>query len=170
MVEAARLWHNLVVKTLTENGFEMNPYDKCVFNKVIDGKQCTIVFHDDDFLITRVSSRALDQVEAIFRLAFEKITVKTGKVLSYLGMTFDFTVDDKVHVTQEGYIQDILLSTKVTKKASSPATVDLHKIDLTSPDLSVEDSVEFHSIVYKLIYLAKRTRPDILVASPAVSE
>ena len=92
-VEAARLWYDLVVKTLTDNGFVMNEYDKCVFNKTINDSQCTILFHVDDFLITSMSSEALDQVEAVFRQAFEEITVKTGKVHSFLGMTFDFTID-----------------------------------------------------------------------------
>ena len=163
-VEAARLWYDLVVKTLTDNGFVMNEYDKCVFNKTINGSQCTILFHVDDFLITSVSSEALDQVENIFRKAFEKITVKTGQVHSFLGMTFDFTIDGKVHITQQGYIQDLLLSNNIISKALSPATVDLHNIDPDSPYLTVEDSIEFHSIVYKLLYLAKRTRPDILLA------
>ena len=161
-VEASRLWFDLVVKTLTTNGFTQNPYDRCVFNKMIDGKQCTILFHVDDFFITSESSKALDEVEEIFKNAFEKFTVDKGKVLSFLGMTFDFTVEDKVHVTQGGYIADILSSEKVVKKSSSPATVDLHKIDEKFIDLSEDERTDFHSLVYKLLYLAKRTRPDIL--------
>jgi hypothetical protein len=37
---------NFLVNTL---GFEFNPYDRCVVNKVIDGKQCTVIWHVDDF-------------------------------------------------------------------------------------------------------------------------
>lgn len=108
-------------------------------------------------------SDALDQVEATFRQELEKITVKTGEVLSCPGTTLDLTVEGRVRVTQEGCTRDILLSTEATKKAtSSPATVDLRGTDLVSPDLSVEDSVEFHSTVHKLLHLARRTRPDIL--------
>jgi len=160
--EAARLWFNLVVKTLKANGYEQNPYDKCIFNKMIDGNQCTILFHVDDFFISTVSSAAHEEVEAMFRKAFNKITVEKGPVISFVGMTFDFTVERSVHVTQGGYIQDILLSNNVYKKASSPATVDLLKIDEDSPLLSDDERREFHSLVYKLLYLAKRTRPDIL--------
>jgi len=28
-----------------DNGFELNPYDQCVSNKMIDGKQMMICFH-----------------------------------------------------------------------------------------------------------------------------
>ena len=38
---------------LIKNGFVLNPYDTCVANKIIDGTQCTIVYHVDDLKITR---------------------------------------------------------------------------------------------------------------------
>jgi len=160
--EASKLWNNLVVEILQKNGFVQNPYDKCVFNKIIDGVQCTILFHVDDFMLTSKSSKALDEVESMFTNAFEKITVETGKIISFVGMTFNFTEKSKVHVTQLGYIQDILTSSKVTNKASTPATVDMRTVDEQSTKLSVDERADFHSMVYKLLYLAKRTRPDIL--------
>jgi len=38
--------------TLQEWGFEQNPYDPCVVNKMIDGKQFTIVWHVDDLKLS----------------------------------------------------------------------------------------------------------------------
>ena len=35
-------------KVLYDEGFEENPYDPCVVNKIINGKQCTITCHVDD--------------------------------------------------------------------------------------------------------------------------
>ena len=34
-IESALLWYNLFSETLEVLGFEINPYDKCVTNKVI---------------------------------------------------------------------------------------------------------------------------------------
>ena len=48
---AAVFWRNLS-GFLIENGFELNPYDDCVANKVINGKQCTVVWHVDDLKIS----------------------------------------------------------------------------------------------------------------------
>ena len=39
------LWYELYSSTLQDMGFELNPYDKCVANKTINGKQCAIVFY-----------------------------------------------------------------------------------------------------------------------------
>ena len=47
-IESALLWYNLFSITLEGLGFEINPYDRCVANKVIEGTQCTIACYVDD--------------------------------------------------------------------------------------------------------------------------
>ena len=47
-LESALLWYNLYSTTLAKIGFELNPYDLCVANKIINGSQCTIAFYVDD--------------------------------------------------------------------------------------------------------------------------
>ena len=42
MLQAALLFWQLLLDTLQEWGFKLNSYDKCVANKKINGKQCTI--------------------------------------------------------------------------------------------------------------------------------
>jgi hypothetical protein len=46
--------------------------------------------------------------------------------------------------------------------ARTPAVSDLFFIDERSEDLSNDDKTYFHSMVAKILYLAKRTRPDLL--------
>jgi hypothetical protein len=38
MIESALLWYKKFRKDLESQGFEVNPYDLCVFNKMVDGK------------------------------------------------------------------------------------------------------------------------------------
>ena len=47
-VDAAFLFWEDLTSQLREMGFEVNPYDNCVGNKVIKGSQCTITWHVDD--------------------------------------------------------------------------------------------------------------------------
>ena len=42
-IESALAWYNMFTEILMDMGFTLNPYDKCVANKMINGKQCTIV-------------------------------------------------------------------------------------------------------------------------------
>ena len=48
MLIAALLWYQKFKKDLENYGFEFNPYDPCVANKIVNGKQQTILFHVDD--------------------------------------------------------------------------------------------------------------------------
>jgi len=45
---ASLLYYRKFTKSLMSIGFELNPYDPCVANKIIEGEQMTICFHVDD--------------------------------------------------------------------------------------------------------------------------
>ena len=43
-------------------GFELNPYDMCVANAMINGKQCTIVWYVDDNKISHVDPNVVTDI------------------------------------------------------------------------------------------------------------
>ena len=55
------LYHQKFTKSLKEQGYMMNPYNPCVWNKMINGKQLTICFHVDDCKILHVSPKVVDE-------------------------------------------------------------------------------------------------------------
>ena len=56
MLEAALLWYNMFRADLEAEGFVFNPYDPCVANKLVRGKQLTIRFHVDDLMSSHIDS------------------------------------------------------------------------------------------------------------------
>jgi histone deacetylase 1/2 len=161
-VESARLWYDMLVSTLESIGYVKNPLDKCVFNKTIDGEQCTIVVYVDDFFISSTNVALADEVENTLREKFKDITVKTGDVHSYLGMNWNFSTPGEVKVTMEGYINELLEQTKTTEISKTPAANNLFDVrDATK--LDDKHKTEFHSLMAKALYLAKRARPDVLL-------
>ncbi len=52
---AALLYYKKFVKSLTKHGFKLNPYDGCVANKSVKGKQMTVCFHVDDCKLSHES-------------------------------------------------------------------------------------------------------------------
>jgi hypothetical protein len=85
----ASLWYyRNFTKSLTSVGFEINPYDPCVVNKIVDGTQMTICFHVDDRKFSHHSSRANDNMidwlcqeyESIFEDGSGEMTVSRGRV------------------------------------------------------------------------------------------
>ena len=91
-VEAAALWYNDLRGTITKDGFVENAYDQCVFNKkCTDGNQTTIVLHVDDLLVTNVNESNLDAFYSYLKGVYNETRIVRGKVLDYVGMSFDFT-------------------------------------------------------------------------------
>ena len=161
-VESAKLWYKNLRATLESDGFSVNGMDQCVFNKTVNGKQVTVSVYVDDLLITCVDQAMVESTIELLRDKYIDITVHRGDVHSYIGMTMDFSNEGKVHVSMTGYTQDILDLYSVKSTATSPATSNLFTIDPHSPRLPEPNRQLFHSAVAKLLYIAKRTRPELL--------
>ena len=90
-----------------------------------------------------------------------------GKIHEYLGMTIDYSEEDRVIITMYEYINEILASlpedmkgTSVTPAANHLFTVDeanTNKLDKTIMEL-------FHHYTAQLLFLSKRGRPDLQTA------
>jgi len=73
----------------------LNPYDHCVMHKIIDGKQCTVLFHVDDIKISHEDPNMVSNVIGILKTQYDyfkkAMSVTRGRVHEYLGMILDFT-------------------------------------------------------------------------------
>jgi hypothetical protein len=163
-IESARLFYENVSKTLSDFGFIKNEYDPCVFNKTMYDKQCTIVIHVDDLKISCADSRGVDDVIKELKRKYGNINVHREEVIDYLGMDFDYSKKGVVTISMTAMVEQIIDEMEVTTSARTPASNDLFLVDEKSPALDKERKEKFHSIVAKLLYIAKRARPDILTA------
>jgi hypothetical protein len=104
----------------------MNPYDPCVWNKMIEGKQCTLCFHVDDCKILHQSSKVVTKVIKWLRKDYKsiledgsgKMKIDWGKVHKYLGMTLDFTTDRQGKISMIKYVKDIISAWDKTFKSN----------------------------------------------------
>jgi hypothetical protein len=168
-LRAALLFWRRLSSQLNKWGFEANPYDPCVVNKVINGKQCTILWHVDDLKISHcdpeVVTEVIDMVEAEFGKE-APLTKTRGKVHEYLGMTIDFSTDGKVRFSMIDYVQAILdnLPEDMDGESATPASNHIFDVDTSCEKLDAETADLFHHYTAKLLFLCKRARPDIQLA------
>ena len=160
--QASLRWYLLLIKRAEEDDFVRNPIDPCVLNKTVDGVQITMVIYVDDIMLTSTSMSLIDQTVAMLRKEFKEITVHDDDVNSYLGMTFT-RLPDSMEVTMEGFIKNLFDDIPVTGTAATPAGNYLFDINPDLPPVSDAECARFRSIVMRLMYLAKRVRPDILL-------
>lgn len=103
-VQSALLWYNMFVGSLEQMGFSINPYDPCVANATIDGKQCTIVWYVDDMKVSHVDPTVVDSIIAKVEAEYGEMTKMRGKAHEFLGMHITFLQDKKVRVNMRRYL------------------------------------------------------------------
>ena len=167
-VESARLWYNTLSSYLVSQGYEINPYDPCVFTKVgSSGKQTTVLIYVDDIKATSESQADLQELIASLKSEYRNITVTEGGIHENLGMLFQYLTPGvpggRVHVCMHKYTKDVIEECGVRTTAEDPAASALFDIDPTSPVVEPQQRELFHRTVAQLLYLATRTRPDILL-------
>ena len=92
-------------------GYEFNPYDPCVANKVIDGKQHTVKYHVDDLMGSHVDPKVNDKFLKWLNEMyghFGEVKATRGPVHDYLGMTFDFSEKGIVKIDMIDYVKGML--------------------------------------------------------------
>ena len=60
-------------------GFEVNPYDPSVANKIINGTQMTVTWHVDDLKISHIDGWEITQVIKKLAKMYDDIKVKRVK-------------------------------------------------------------------------------------------
>ncbi len=99
MMKSALLFYRKLVSELKEMGFEINPYDPCVANKMVNVTQMTIRWHVDDLMMSHVNrDEIMKIVQEIKNIYGENLTKNVEKIHDYLGMTFDFSFTKEVKV------------------------------------------------------------------------
>ena len=106
-LESALLWYNLFTTTLKNMGFELNPYDNCVANKMVDGHQCTIAFYVDDNKISHKDPKVVTWVIDELEKHFGKLQVQRGNKFDMLGMDIEIK-NKKVYISMVNHLKDAL--------------------------------------------------------------
>ena len=95
-LQAALLFYKKLKKDLESIGFKINPYDPCVANRIVNGKQHTVTWHVDDLKSSHVDPKVNDEFFKWLEKTYgnpEIAPVKAtrGKIHDYLAMKLDFT-------------------------------------------------------------------------------
>ncbi len=178
---AALLYYKKLVKSLKSKGFKLNPYDPCVANKIVEGRQITVCFYVDDCKLSHEHPKVIDKTidwlraeyESIFEDGSGAMKVHRGKVHKYLGMGLDFTHKGKCIMTMHDYLDGILKAfdaavqkheqgfQPVTRQQyESPAPENLFVVNEDCEKLPEDMAANFHTIVAKTLYVTKRARLD----------
>ena len=78
MLVSAMLFYHKLTKALLSYRFELNPYDPCVVNKMVNGEQLTICWHVDDLKSSHIDPKVNDEFLQWIKITFRQLReVKT---------------------------------------------------------------------------------------------
>ena len=153
----------LVDKLVNQVGFKQSKHDECVFYR----GNVMHALHADDSILAGPDKDELKQVIADIKSAGLDVT-EEGDIEDFLGVNIDRVDDDTYHLSQPHLIEQILRDLNLdgenvqTKETPSPLSrvLGAHKS-------SAEFDGHFHyrSVIGKLNYLEKCSRPDIAYAT-----
>ena len=171
--QAGRVWNRYLVEGLLNVGFKQSKVDECVFYK---GKVIFFVYVDDGCFIGP-DKAVIDQ--AIKDLKNPNVAKNgydiedRGDLSDYLGINFTRLDGNKLKMTQPQLIDQVIeqvqgsSTSKLTTKNTPALSSRLLHRDITAPPCN--GSFHYRSVIGKLNYLEKGSRPDITYATHAAA-
>jgi hypothetical protein len=156
--QAGRVWYQYLTKELEEMGFVISRVDECVFYY----KSCLVLIYIDDSII--MGPIKLQVHEVIQRISEKFKIQEEGDMCEFLGFEVQRGDDGILSLRQPQLIVSILkdlhLNAGHVAARLTPAlkTRVLHKDTQGEP---FHESFHYRSIIGKLNYLEKSTRPDL---------
>jgi len=168
LLRSALLFYKKLVVDLEAYGFEINPYDPCVANKTVNGKQMTVVWHVDDLKVSHKDDFEITRLANYLREIYGTITVSRGERHDFLGMDLDYSTPGKLAVSMVPYLNNILreFPEGLGESAATPAADHLFKVhdEQDARPLPEEQARQFHHTTAQLLFLSRRARRDIQTA------
>jgi hypothetical protein len=159
--QAGRVWYQYLTKGLKEMGFIKSKVDECVFYY----KSCSILIYVDDSIIMGPIKSQVQEV--IQRISGKFKIQEEGDMCEFLGIEMQKNDDGSLSLRQpqliDSILKDLNMESENVAKRTTPSlkTWVLHKDAQGDP---FNESFHYRSIIGKLNYLEKSTRPDLSFA------
>ena len=72
IMKAALLFYIKFFANLKSVGFQLNPYDPCVENNIVDGTQLTVVWHVDNLKVIHIDRGVVTRMEVWLKNTYER--------------------------------------------------------------------------------------------------
>jgi hypothetical protein len=162
LVESSALWYKEIRGFLEGLDYVVHPSDMGIFQKKLGDDTITICLWVDDFLGYSTNKALIEELKKKVTARFGDARFDDGKILNYIGMTITQPKNGMVMVNQTEYIKKIVTESGVTKTSQSPNHFELMKRKDKDKAKPISDTKRYLSLVMSAMYLAKRTRPEIL--------
>jgi hypothetical protein len=159
--DSGRTWNRHLIKCLKEIGFRQSDVDPCLLYR----GTALYVLYTDDTILASPNAKELDKIVEDMRRVGLKLT-EEGDLSDFLGVQLE-RKGNRVHMSQPHIIDQILKDVRldgpnVKTKSTPAATSTILGRHLDSEPF--DGHFNYRSVIGKLNFLERSTRPDIAVA------
>jgi hypothetical protein len=161
--QSSALWYQVLKTFFESQGFTTSKYDPCVFFKRDNRDFIYCLVHVDDILQVSTSIEMINQFNLELEGEYGKLATKEGQQISLLNMNIQIRYDlGYISVDQNNYVNNLLTEYKIGPSMTSNYPSN-DRFFRQSESLSKPiESRRYLSLLMSLMYVAIRTRPDIL--------
>ena len=168
MIATLLFWRYLSY-VLVSCGFNPNPHDICVMNKMVNVQHCTILWPVNDNNILHVILKVVDGVLSQLTTKYKKVSslsASQGRVNDYLGMRIDYSKEGKARITMHKRIKGILeaAAENMNNIANTTAANHLSTVQEDGSTLTRVQTDLFRNLVAKILFASCRSRPNLKMA------
>jgi hypothetical protein len=159
-VQASSLWYKLLKSVLVEAGYVASETDPCVMRREENGLIYCILIYVDDLLIF-ASKKEVEALRKLLTDRFNTITMEVVNSLSYLGMEIEWKAGSFT-VNMDYYVAQLVKEWGQLPIKHNPGGKETFTLKEDAVLLEESKRKAFHSMVQRILYVAKRVRMDTL--------
>mmetsp|Transcript_9094 Transcript_9094/g.12925 ORF Transcript_9094/g.12925 Transcript_9094/m.12925 type:complete len:274 (-) Transcript_9094:680-1501(-) len=162
-IQSALLWYNVFKNKLEEFGFKINPYNRCVVNKLIDNKQYTITWYVDDVKVSLVDHNVVTNIIKVLQEEYRDLKPSRGTKHSLLGINIEFKSGSTLNIDTSDHLKETIqgFPDDIPPPKHSPADKEIFAVNKNSPRLNEKQANVFHSTCAKFMWIMKWGHPDV---------
>jgi hypothetical protein len=176
LLQSSLLWYKNISSFLCEIGFESCINDNCIFYREINNKMYYIGLYVDDLIHICDGNESKDMIASKLNEKYGKMDHHFGNQFSFLSLSINIDyINNIITIDQNNYITKILESFgdnygKSFNQYPTSATFDKEICDFNESELLKKDQVHtYKSFIMSIMFVAIRTRPDLLFAINVLS-
>jgi hypothetical protein len=162
---SGKLWYDTMNEFMVSIGFTRSNIDKCMYTYKAGSTITHALVYVDDILLIGNDTSHRSNTRSLLRSKFNNITEQPINNITFLGMKIAKQSNGDISVDQATMISEILEEYNTIGNSSSPAAINITNSHSQASNAGPELSTNYRSLNMKLLYLATRTRPDILFAT-----
>ena len=111
MLVSAMLFYHKLTKALLSYSFELNPYNPCVADKMVNGEQLTIFWHVDNLKSSHIDPKVNNESSQWIKDTFgqlREVKMTQDPLHNYLGMTLEYSVPVQVSIDMSQYVKKMV--------------------------------------------------------------